>query len=65
MEGAAATMLTNISTAFTTVLGWGGDIVTALSSGELADLGVLFGIGVAMAVIGGVLGLIKRIIWGA
>lgn len=65
MEGAATTMLDHISTAFTTVLGWAGDIVTALTSGDLSGLGVLFGVGVAMAVIGGVLALIKRIIWGA
>lgn len=63
MEG--ATMLTNITTAFTTVIGWIGDVITGLVSGELAELGVLFGIGVAMAVIGGAISLIKRIIWGA
>lgn len=63
MEG--NTMLSTIETAFTTVLGWAGDIVTALTTGELSGLGVLFGIGVAMAVIGGVIAIIKRIIWGA
>lgn len=63
MEG--STMLNTIETAFTTVLGWTGDIVTALTSGDLSGLGVLFGIGVAMAVIGGVVAIIKRIIWGA
>ena len=64
MEG-AATMLTNITTAFTTVIGWMGDVITSLTTGGLKDLGVLFGIGVAMAVIGGAIALIKRIIWGA
>ena len=64
MEG-ATTMLTNVSTAFTTVLGWIGDVITSLTSGGLSGLGVLFGIGVAMAVIGGAIALIKRIIWGA
>lgn len=58
-------MLDNVSTAFTTVLGWIGTVITELTSGDLAGLGVLFGIGVAMAVIGGAIGLIKRIIWGA
>lgn len=58
-------MLTHITTAFSTVLGWVGDIVTALTSGNLSGLGVLFGIGVAMAIIGGAVALIKRIIWGA
>lgn len=63
MEG--TTMLTNIETAFTTVLGWAGDVLTSLTSGDLSGLGVLFGIGVAMAVIGGVIGILKRVIWGA
>lgn len=58
-------MLDNISTAFTTVLGWIGQVITELTSGDLAGLGVLFGIGVAMAIIGGAVSLIKRIIWGA
>lgn len=58
-------MLDVIKEAFTTVLSWAGDIVTALTSGDLSGLGVLFGIGVAMAVIGGVIAIIKRIIWGA
>lgn len=62
MEG---TMLDVIKEAFTTVLTWAGDIVTALTTGDLKGLGVLFGIGVAMAVIGGVIAIIKRIIWGA
>lgn len=64
MEG-TTTMLTNVSTAFSTVLGWIGDVITSLTSGGLSGLGVLFGIGVAMAVIGGAIALIKRIIWGA
>ena len=64
MEG-ATTLLDVIKDSFTTVLGWTGDIVTALTSGNLSGLGVLFGIGVAMAVIGGAIALIKRIIWGA
>lgn len=63
MEGTS--MLSMIETAFTTVLGWSGDIVTALTTGDLSGLGVLFGIGVAMAVIGGVIVIVKRIIWGA
>lgn len=58
-------MLTAIETAFTTVLGWMGTVITELTTGDLQGLGVLFGIGVAMAVIGGAIGLIKRIIWGA
>ena len=58
-------MLDNISTAFTTVLGWVGTVITELTTGDLAGLGVLFGIGVAMAVIGGAIALIKKIIWGA
>lgn len=58
-------MLTQIETAFTTVLGWMSTVITELTTGELQGLGVLFGIGVAMAVIGGAIALIKRIIWGA
>lgn len=58
-------MLTAIETAFSTVLGWMGTVITELTTGDLSGLGVLFGIGVAMAVIGGAIGLIKRIIWGA
>lgn len=60
-------MLANITTAFSTVIGWMGDIITSLTAetGGLSGLGVLFGIGVAMAVIGGAIALIKRIIWGA
>ena len=58
-------MLTNITTAFTTVLGWMSTVVTEITTGDLADLGVLFGIGIAMAIIGGAIALIKKIIWGA
>lgn len=63
MEG--TTMLSNITTAFTTAMGWIGEVITGLTSGELSELGVLFGIGVAMAIIGGSISLIKRVIWGA
>lgn len=58
-------MLTNISSAFTQVLSWMSTVVTELTTGDLADLGVLFGIGIAIAIISGALALIKSIIWGA
>lgn len=58
-------MLTNITTAFTTVLGWMSTVVTEITTGDLSDLGVLFGIGIGMAIIGGAIALIKKIIWGA
>ena len=60
-----ATMLSNITSAFGEVIDWMGELLTALTSGGLSGLGVLFGIGVAIAVIGGALALIKSIIWGA
>lgn len=58
-------MLSNITTAFTEVIDWMSELLTAITSGGLSGLGVLFGIGIAIAIIGGALHLIKSIIWGA
>lgn len=40
-------MLSHVTTGITTVIGWVGDVVTAIvgESGELSELGPLFAIG--------------------
>lgn len=58
-------MLEAVTSALTTVIGWVGTVVTALTSGELKALLPLLAIGVAISAL--MLGIkaIKSFIWGA
>lgn len=58
-------MLDAVTSALTTVIGWVGTVVTALTSGELKALLPLLAIGVAISAL--MLGIkaIKSFIWGA
>lgn len=60
-------MFTTLSTVFTSVIGFVGEFITALTteSGALAGLQELFLLGVAIALISFCVGLARRIIWGA
>lgn len=60
-------MLTAVSNAVTTVLGWVGTFITALvgESGALAELLPLFAIGIAISAILLGIKIVKSVVWGA
>lgn len=58
-------MLEHVTTGLTTVIGWVGSVVTALTTGSLSALLPLLAIGVAVSAL--MLGIkaIRSFIWGA
>ena len=56
------TLWSELSTVFTALLGWTGDVLTAVTSGTLAGLLPFLAIPIAFTVIGFGVGLIKRVI---
>lgn len=60
-------MFATLGSVFSSVLGFIGEFVTALttSGGDLAGLQELFLLGVAIALVSFCVGLARRIIWGA
>lgn len=66
MEGVAVSMLESVTTALTTVIGWVGNVVTALTGtdGQLNALLPLMAIGIAISAL--MLGVkaIKSFAWG-
>lgn len=60
-------MLEAVSTGLTTVIGWVGDVVTAVTStdGALSSLLPLFAIGIAISALLFGIKAIKSIVWGA
>lgn len=60
-------MLEAVSTGVTSVIGWVGDVVSAMTAeaGELAALLPLFGIGIAVSAVLLGVKVIKSIVWGA
>lgn len=66
-KGIIAVMMTALSTAFTAVVGFVGQVVTALvgESGTLTDLLPLFVIGIAISLVMVVVKIIRKVTWGA
>lgn len=60
--GSAASLWSELSTVFTALIGWTGDVLTAVTSGSMAGLLPFLAIPVAFTVIGFGVGLIKRVI---
>ena len=62
--GGSASMMAAVTSALTTVISWCGTVVTAVLSGELADLLPLLAVGVAVSAL--MLGVkcIKSFAWG-
>lgn len=60
----ATDMMSAVTTALTTVIGWCGTVVTAVLSGELSELLPLLAVGVAISAL--MLGVkcIKSFAWG-
>lgn len=67
MEGEAIGMLTHVTSGIGTVIGWIGTVLEAIvgSSGELAELGPLFAIGISISAIMLGIKVVRGIIWGA
>lgn len=65
MEG--GTMLSAVTSAITTVIGWVGTVIDALltTDGQLGELLPLFAVGVAISAIMLGVKMIKSFIWGA
>lgn len=66
MEG-GVTMLSAVTDAITTVIGWVGTVIDALltTDGQLGELLPLFAVGVAISAIMLGVKMIKSFIWGA
>lgn len=58
----AATLWSELSTVFTALIGWTGEVLTAITSGSMAGLLPFLAVPVAFTVIGFGVGLIKRVI---
>ena len=60
-------MLTAIGEGLTAVIGWVGDVVTALTgeAGALKELLPLFAVGIAISALMLGISVIKSIVWGA
>lgn len=60
-------MLAHVTSGITTVIGWIGDVLGAIvgESGELAQLGPLFAIGISISAIMLGIKVVRGIVWGA
>lgn len=60
-------MLASVTSGVTTVIGWVGEVISALvgESGALADLLPIFSIGIAISAILFGIKCIKSVVWGA
>lgn len=58
-------MVSAVTSALTTVIGWIGEVVTAITSGQLAELLPLFAIGIAISAVLLGVKVIRSIVWGA
>ena len=60
-------MLNAVTSAISTVIGWVGTVITALTSsnGDLYDLLPLFAIGIAISAVLLGIRIIKSVVWGA
>lgn len=60
-------MLELVTSGITTVIGWIGTVVTAIvgTEGQLAELGPLFAIGIAISAIMLGIKIVRGIVWGA
>ena len=60
-------MLAAVTSALTTVIGWVGTVITALTgtNGALAELLPLFAIGIAISAVFLGVRIIKSVVWGA
>lgn len=56
--------MTAVGQALTTVIGWVGDVVTALTTGELAALLPLFAIGISISALLLGVKIIRSFTWG-
>ncbi len=67
LAASSTTLLDDVDTALTSVIGWAGDVVTALtsSSGTLIALRPLFAIGIGVSAVFVGVKVIKGMIWGA
>lgn len=58
-------MIEAVSSGLTTVIGWIGSVVTAVTTGELKELLPLFAIGIAISAVMLGVKVIRSIVWGA
>lgn len=58
-------MIEAVSSGLTTVIGWIGSVVTAVTTGDLKDLLPLFAIGIAISAVMLGIKVIRSIVWGA
>ena len=58
-------MMAAVTSALTTVIGWVGTVLTAVTTGDLSELLPLFAIGIAISAFLFALNGIRRVTWGA
>lgn len=65
MQTAATTFMGAIGDALTQVIGWIGEVITALLTGELSALLPLFALGIVVSVVMLGVRVIRSFTWGA
>lgn len=58
-------MVTAVTSALDTVIGWVGTVITAITSGGLKELLPLFAVGIAISALLLGVKVIKSVVWGA
>lgn len=65
MTEGTGSVLEAVGTAVTEVIGWGGEVLTAIMSGQLTALLPVFAIGIGVSVVLFGVKLVRKICWGA
>lgn len=63
--GGATGVIEAVGTAVTSIIGWSGDVLTAIMSGEMTALLPVFAIGIGVSVVLFGVKLVRKICWGA
>lgn len=64
MEGATS-LISEVGTVFTQIIDWLGEFLTSLVGGELAPLLGIFALGIGIALVRALIGLVRNLTWGA
>lgn len=57
-------MLEAISTGVTSVIGWGGNVLTAITTGSMSAVLPVVGIAIGLGIVGWGIATIKSLVWG-
>lgn len=57
-------MLDAISSGVTAVIGWGGNVLTAITSGSMSAVLPVVGVAIGLGIVGWGIATIKSLVWG-